>query len=354
MIRPVHTDAELEACARIASAVELHAADIDQFRRVGDRLLLDERGGYAYVNHSSVVGSAYAMVRVAPEARRIGIGSGLVAAAAGAARSLGKESAWGVVQPDDADSLRFAEKHGFTEASRDVELTRRLRPGDGSMRDGIGELREEDRRGAYEVSVGAIPDMVTAGQAEARPYEDWFEEELVHAVAAFVAVEDGRVVGYATLQRLGEEPDRLEHGFTGVLPDYRRRGIATALGEAQLAWASQQGIRGARHDDGRDEHGFESSEGEAGIRRAPRPDSRAGGTCERRGSSALPGGRVRPEAHAERFRYLAGAGSEFLRRPGLLAVRPPVRARMSTTALFSSERTPTSTGSWTGSKNRRR
>jgi GNAT superfamily N-acetyltransferase len=27
------------------------------------------------------------------------------------------------------------------------------------------------------------------------------------------------------------------------------------------------------------------------------------------------------EAHAERFRYLAGAGAEFLRRPGLLAVR---------------------------------
>jgi GNAT superfamily N-acetyltransferase len=30
---------------------------------------------------------------------------------------------------------------------------------------------------------------------------------------------------------------------------------------------------------------------------------------------------VYAEAHAERFRYLAGAGAEFLRRPGVLAVR---------------------------------
>ena len=30
---------------------------------------------------------------------------------------------------------------------------------------------------------------------------------------------------------------------------------------------------------------------------------------------------VYAEAHAERFRYLAGSGAEFLRRPGVLAVR---------------------------------
>ena len=240
-IRPVRTDAELEACLRIATAVESHTAPIDQFRKVRDHLLLDERGGYAYVNQSSVHGSAYAMVRVLPDARRKGIGSGLVEAAAEAARALGKDSAWGVVQPGDEASLCFADGHGFTETSRDVELTRRLRPGDGRVPEGIVELRDEHRKGAYEVSVAAVPDMVTAGQAEAFPYEEWVERELADAVVAFVAVEEGRIVGYATLQPFGEEPDRLEHGFTGVRPEYRRRGIATALGEAQVAWASERG-----------------------------------------------------------------------------------------------------------------
>jgi GNAT superfamily N-acetyltransferase len=83
--------------------------------------------------------------------------------------------------------------------------------------------------------------MVTAGQAEARPYEDWVEQELDDAAVAFVALEDGRVTGYATLQSLGDDPRRLEHGFTGVLPECRRCGIATALGEAQIAWAAARG-----------------------------------------------------------------------------------------------------------------
>ena len=242
MIRQVRTDAELEACVRIANAVEPHPAPIDLLRQVSDRMLLDERGGYAYVNHSSVPGSAFAMVRVHPEARGRGIGSGLVQAAAESARVLGKESAWGEVKPEDAESLRFAGARGFTEASRDVELTRRLRPGDGHMREGILELRDEHRWGAYEVSVAAVPDMVTAGQAKARPYDEWVKQELANAAVVFVAFEDGRVAGYATLQTLGEQPNRLEHGFTGVRPEYRRRGIATALGDAQLAWAAERGF----------------------------------------------------------------------------------------------------------------
>jgi GNAT superfamily N-acetyltransferase len=83
--------------------------------------------------------------------------------------------------------------------------------------------------------------MVTAGQAEARSYDEWVKEELSNAAVAFVALEAGRVVGYATLQTCGEETSRLGHGFTGVRPEYRQRGIATALGAAQLAWASERG-----------------------------------------------------------------------------------------------------------------
>ena len=241
MIRAVAGDADLELCARICSAVEEVAPAVEQLRAVQDRLLLDPDGGYAYVNHSSVVGSAYAMVRVLPERRRAGIGTALIEAAASEARELGHESAWGYVQAGDEDSLAFVSTRGFAEVGREVELTRRLAPGEEeAVPDGIVELGDEHRVGAYAVSVAAVPDMPTAGAAEARSFERWVEQELADAAAAFVALEHGTVVGYGTLQPMAD-PTRLEHGFTGVLPERRRRGLATALGRAQIAWAAERG-----------------------------------------------------------------------------------------------------------------
>jgi mycothiol synthase len=240
MIRAVTDEADLELCARIVRAVEDLAPSVEQLRAAKDRLLLDPDGGYAYISHSGVPGSAYAMVRVLPERRRRGIGSGLAAAVASRARELGCVSAWGAVHAGDEDSLRFAVTRGFAEVGREVELTRRVVPGEGAMPGGIDQLGEEHRAGAYAVFVAAVPDMATAGAAEARSFEDWVEEELAGAAVAFVAVEGGTVLGYATLQATGE-PTRLAHGFTGVLPEHRRRGLATALGRAQVAWAAEHG-----------------------------------------------------------------------------------------------------------------
>ena len=42
-------------------------------------------------------------------------------------------------------------------------------------------------------SVAAVPDMPTAGAAEARSFDDWVEQELAAAVAAFVVVEHDTV-----------------------------------------------------------------------------------------------------------------------------------------------------------------
>jgi mycothiol synthase len=239
VIRVVRTDADLELCARVARAVEGYPVALAQMREAQERLLVHSGGGYAYLVDSSVPRSAYVMVRVLPEARGRGIGSALLAAAREAGRARGFESAWGRVDAGDERSLRFAERRGFAEVSREVELHRRLVPGEGEMPDGIVELRDEHRRAAYDVAVTAIPDMVTAGDAEARSFDDWLEE--LSGPAAFAALEDGRVVGYATLQRHGGDRRRLEHGFTGVLPAYRRRGIATRLGAAQVAWAAAHG-----------------------------------------------------------------------------------------------------------------
>jgi GNAT superfamily N-acetyltransferase len=241
MIRSVESDADLELCARIAGEVEETRPTIEQLRSVRERLVLDPDGGYAYVDRSSVPASAYAMVRVLPERRGRGIGSALVEAATAAARELGSASAWGWIRSGDEDSLRFASARGFREVGREVELRRRLveGEGEGAIPAGVVELRQEHRAGAHAVAVAAVRDMATAGDAEARPFEEWAERELNGAVA-FVAIEGEIVVGYATLEPVGDDPRRLEHGFTGVLPAFRRRGFATALGQAQITWAARR------------------------------------------------------------------------------------------------------------------
>ena len=238
-IRQVRSDADLVRCADIAGAIEPVSPTVEQLREVQGRLLLHDGGGYAYVNTSSVAGSAYAMVRVLPARRRRGIGSALVEAAAAAARELGTASAWGYVLPGDDDSLRFASTRGFREVGRDVELRRRLVSGEGTMPPDVVELGPELLEDAYRVAVAAVPDMVTAGAARVREFAEW-AEDLRSATVAFVALHAGAVVGYATLHPCADAA-RLEHGFTGVLPEHRRRGFATALGRAQIAWAAAHG-----------------------------------------------------------------------------------------------------------------
>jgi mycothiol synthase len=240
-IRRAETEADLAFCAEVANAVEQQPIAVEQLARCRDRLLLHPGGGYAYVDRSSVEDSAYAMVRVHPRARGQGIGSELVEAAKGEARELGNDSAWGRVLGGDEGSLQFATARGFAEVSREVELRRRLTPGEGSIAEGIVELSEDHREGAYAVAVEALPDMVTAGQAGMKlSFEEWVEEELSGPVA-FAALDRGEVVGYATFYALPATPTRLEHGLTAVRPGHRRRGLATALGQAQIAWAAAHG-----------------------------------------------------------------------------------------------------------------
>ena len=65
MIRAAAGDADLELCVRVLAAVDDVQLSIDQLRPVQGRLLVHDSGhGYAFVNDSSVAGSAYAMVRV--------------------------------------------------------------------------------------------------------------------------------------------------------------------------------------------------------------------------------------------------------------------------------------------------
>jgi mycothiol synthase len=82
--------------------------------------------------------------------------------------------------------------------------------------------------------------MPVSPQIPAPSYREWLEEEISGPVT-FVALADGRVVGVAAL--LSRMDGLAEHGLTAVLRSHRGRGIATALKQAQIHWASANGYR---------------------------------------------------------------------------------------------------------------
>ena len=243
MIRRPESDADFERCLAILRAVEPETGvDLEQLRASDGRLVLHGGGGYLYIAPSSVSDGAYAMVRVEPTVRGRGIGSALLEAAREHARELGKTAIWGRISVDDEGSLGFAERRGFEEVDRSVEHVRTLAAHDGELPDGVVELTERHRAGAYAVAVECTPDMPTAGAAEAAPFDEWAADELAGPVA-FAALDGDRVVGYAALRALPATPNRLEHGLTAVLRAYRGRGIAQRLKRAQIAWAAANGYR---------------------------------------------------------------------------------------------------------------
>ena len=62
------------------------------------------------------------------------------------------------------------------------------------------------------------------------------------ADGCFIAVDGERYVGYSALTINARKPTQAGSGGTAVRPEYRGRGIATALKAKTLAWARAHGI----------------------------------------------------------------------------------------------------------------
>jgi mycothiol synthase len=244
VIRVAESRADLEICVAINNAVNPDGpATVEQLDSSSGAFLVHGEDGYAYVDRSSVPGAAFAMVRVREESRRRGVGSALLAAARARARGLEYDSMWGRVREDDAESIRFVASRGFEQIGRDVTVRLEVTPGDGEVAPGVVELRDEHLRGAYEVAAECVPEMALPQHAEAPPFEQWLEGEKRRSAVAYVALDGDDVVGYANLHLVPALPERLENGFTAVRKSHRRRGLATALKRAQIAWAAGHGYR---------------------------------------------------------------------------------------------------------------
>ncbi len=69
----------------------------------------------------------------------------------------------------------------------------------------------------------------------------WFSARSLLPDACFIAIDGDRYVGLTSLRLADEVAGSITQGFTGVLREYRRRGIATALKLRALEYARQHG-----------------------------------------------------------------------------------------------------------------
>jgi mycothiol synthase len=254
MIRRAESDADLAAYCDVWTAITpREPSSLDQVKRRFERqperlyLVAEAAGrivGLGFAGPSQSSERTALAVRVLDEHRRRGIGSALLGRLLRYSADLSPVWASGMVSEDDVSSVEWVQRRGFEEYGRQIELSRPVQKHEDRASEPAGieiaELSDGHLEGAYAVAVECFPDMPVTPPIPAPPYEEWLEEEVPGPVT-FVALDQGRVVGYAAL--LDRVEGLAEHGLTAVLRSHRGRGIATALKQAQLRWASEHGYR---------------------------------------------------------------------------------------------------------------
>lgn len=253
----------LEAYAAVWSAVvprePVTAEEVARSRRrkAGDVRMVARVDWHAAacagVIPSDIPNRTYAAVAVLPEFRRRGVATAFLAHIVRIAADHGSSIISGAIEEGDEAAAGFAARFGFVEVLREIETVRalRAREPDGEAPDGIAIVpvgsTPELLEGAYAVACEALPEMPLPEPYIVPPFERWAEDDatgpgVLHE-ASFVAVENGRVVGYGGLLRRAADPLLAENGLTAVASSHRGRGIATALKRRQIAWAARHGYR---------------------------------------------------------------------------------------------------------------
>jgi len=250
MIRRAETESDLATWCEVWNAITPRepVKVEDQLRRLarqpGRLQLRSGEVAAGLVAPSDSPGRLYVAVRVLPEARRRGLGSDVFASLIDHARRLDPEWLSTTVSGAEPESIAWAQRRGFEEYGRQVELVLALRGDEQEPAEldtiQVVELTEELRAAAYELTCEAWEDLPMEVKVEPPSYDVWLEEE-VRGPVAFVALDGRDVVGFAALMERGA--GRLEHGLTATRRSHRRRGVATMLKRTEIAWAAANGYR---------------------------------------------------------------------------------------------------------------
>jgi GNAT superfamily N-acetyltransferase len=198
-------------------------------------------------------GHPWVAVNVPARHRGRGVGAALLGALSDHARDRGAGGLACAVRADDAYSRSFLSRRGFVEYGRfercSVDLDAQ-EPSPAALPAGIELDWLGDRpallEGMHSVAVATYPELGGHRARQAQDFVEWQVYELgspnTLLDAVPVALATDRVVGFATMRKLLEAATG-ELRTVMVLPEWRRRGIASTLLHAQLARARDAGMR---------------------------------------------------------------------------------------------------------------
>jgi mycothiol synthase len=194
----------------------------------------------------------FLLLTVLEDGRRRGLGSALYTTVSAWMRERGLAQTQASAMEDDEESLAYATRRGFREIERYPRLILELSAIEEPVVHapaGIEIVTWADHpdvaRGMYEVAVQAYADVPGGDTEEMEAFEDWLAHDMQGSgdrpETTFVAVAGGEVVGYAKFFLTEARPTVAFHDMTAVRRDWRGRGVARALKQAQIGWAKRAG-----------------------------------------------------------------------------------------------------------------
>jgi GNAT superfamily N-acetyltransferase len=190
-------------------------------------------------------------VRVVERHRRRGVGTALFRALSAQARVDGRTALTMSVRHDDGDAQSYLGKRGFVEVLRMRDSVLDLAAAEHRFDPPTGvelvPLSSELEPEVYEAALEIVRDIPSADGVDIGTFDDWRAHDLSPQVlrdCSFVAFANGTVIGYATLHA-GDNEEGL-HAMTGVVREWRQRGVALALKQAQIDASRRRGLRRLR------------------------------------------------------------------------------------------------------------
>lgn len=204
---------------------------------------------------------------VDPSKQGQGIGSAIYRKIEEDLRKLGAIAAWASTREDFVSPIKFLVNRGFAEKMRGWESTINPSEGDFSVfekyrvqavNNGITfatlakELQNdpETYRKLYELVQTAFRDVPLPDTPTDLPYDQWLSFEMKNPNLLpdgyMIAKKDNQYVGVSAVWRVQNEPHSLYQGLTGVLREFRGKGIAVALKLQVLDYARKNGYHDIR------------------------------------------------------------------------------------------------------------
>jgi GNAT superfamily N-acetyltransferase len=192
---------------------------------------------------------AEAHMVVVPDARGRGVGSAFLAELGALAREDGKNELEGEARAEDDASRAFLERRDYRVVGGEQWLTLDLAAVDEAtpvLPPGISIVTRAERPeltdALFPVAAEGTADI--PGFPGPTTYEQFIAIEIERPTRRpeyfFIALAGDEPVGYATLDDFGRDA---HNGLTAVRRAWRRRGVATALKQTQIAAAKRAGFR---------------------------------------------------------------------------------------------------------------